>query len=329
MQVLMLERSFARVGHALRERVPMAEPVLMRDDGSLWVHGEPRMASEIAPRVAWANSELYDGGPVRDFMVLCLKSSSLGFVQSSAAGFDHPVFGMLVDKGILLGTSTASAIAIAEFVLASVLDVWHDPARRRKTQAECRWQRQPFREVHGTHWLVVGMGNIGREIAVRARAFGAYVTGVRRNPSGQEPADRMLPTAELLSAVPEADVVVLSAPANRDTLHMVDARFLEAMRPNSILVNVARGALVDEAALLAALDLGVPACAVLDVFETEPLPPEARFWTHPRVRLSAHDAAHGSGFIARSDALFLDNLARFARGETPLQLVAPAAVKQS
>jgi phosphoglycerate dehydrogenase-like enzyme len=301
----------------------------MRDDGSLWVHGEPRVASEIAPRVAWANSELYDGGPVRDFMVLCLKSSSLAFVQSSAAGFDHPVFGMLVDKGILLGTSAASAIAIAEFVLASVLDVCHDPAGRRNAQAQCRWQRQPFREIHGTRWLVVGMGNIGREVAVRARAFGAYVTGVRRHPSGQEPADRMLPTTELLSAVPEADVVALSAPANRNTLHMVDARFLGMMRPNSILVSVARGALVDEAALLGALDRGVPACAVLDVFETEPLPPESRFWTHPRVRLSAHDAAHGSGFIARSDALFLDNLARFARGEPPLHVVAPEAVRQS
>ena len=109
---------------------------------------------------------------------------------------------------------------------------------------------------------------------------------------------------------------------------MVDAGFLAALRPDAILVNIARGALLDETALLASLERGVPACAVLDVFETEPLPAESLLWSHPRVRVSAHDAAHGSGFVTRNDALFLDNLERFARGDAPLQLVAPEIVKQ-
>jgi phosphoglycerate dehydrogenase-like enzyme len=329
MQVLMLERSFARIGRALSERLPAIEPLLMHDDGTLSLHGQPRDPSTAAPLVAWANSDLYDGGPVRDFMVLCLKSRSLRFVQSSAAGFDHPVFGMLVDNGVLLSNSAASAIAIAEFVLASVLDVCHDFASRRRAQAERRWQRQRFRELHGMRWLIVGLGNIGSEVALRARAFGAHVTGVRRTPQGNEPVDRMLPRSELLAALPESDVVVLCAPANRDSVRMVDAEFLAALRRDAILVNVARGALLDEAALLASLERGLPGCAVLDVFETEPLAPESLLWSHPRVRVSAHDSAHGSGFVSRNDALFLDNLERFARGAAPLQLVAPEIVKQA
>jgi phosphoglycerate dehydrogenase-like enzyme len=314
------EKSFARVAPALAAAVPDVEPVLMRADGSLSVDG-------ASPVVAWANSDVYDGGPVRDFMLFCLKSPSLRFVQSSAAGFDHPIFGKLVDRGIALANSPASAIGIAEFVFANVLDICHDLSERRRAQSARQWQAQTFRELHGMRWLVIGMGNIGREVAVRARAFGAHVTGVRRSIAGDEPVERMLTPSQLLPELGGADVVVVCAPANAETERMVDARFLSQLRPASILVNVARGALVDETALLAALERGVPAWAVLDVFQTEPLPVESPFWSHPRVRLSAHDAANGSGFIARNDALFIENLARFARGALPCHLVAADRIK--
>ena len=325
----MLERSFLRLERALRSEVPALQPLLMRDDGSLWLDGERCAPDAAAPVVAWANSEVYDGGPTRDFMVFCLKSPSLKLIQSSAAGFDHPVFGMLVDKGIALANSDASAIAIAEFVMASVLDLWNEGARRRSAQAEGRWEPSRFRELHGTHWLVIGMGNIGSEVALRARAFGASVSGVRRTPTGREPADRMLTPAALQQAIPQADVVVLCAPATPQTQQLVNADFLRGMRPRSVLVNVARGALVDEGALLEALERGVPEYAVLDVFAQEPLPAQSPFWSHPRVRVSAHTAAASDGFTRRSDRLFLDNLARFARGETPLRVVPAEVVKQS
>ena len=325
----MLERSFQRLERALRSEVPSLQPLLMRDDGSLWLNGERCAAEAAAPLAAWANSEVYDGGPTRDFMVFCLKSPSLKFIQSSAAGFDHPVFGMLVDKGIALANSDASAIAIAEFVMASVLDLWNDPAQRRRAQADCRWEMHRFRELHGTHWLVIGMGSIGSEVALRARAFGAKVSGVRRTPTGSEPADCMLTPAALHEASPQAVVVVLSAPATPQTQHLVNADFLRAMRPHSVLINVARGALVDEAALLQALERGVPEYAVLDVFAQEPLPAQSPLWSHPRVRVSGHTAAASDGFLRRSDRLFLDNLARFARGETPHRLVPPEVVKQT
>jgi phosphoglycerate dehydrogenase-like enzyme len=327
MQILMLERSYERIGAQLREHAPALEPLLMAQDGSLRLHGQPIEPRAARPAMAWANSDLYAGGPVREFMVLCLKSESLRFVQSSAAGFDHPVFGMLVDKGVLLANSDASAVAIAEFVVSSVLDHFQPNARRRAAQAERRWERTPFREVFGTTWLVVGTGSIGRQVAVRARAFGARVLGVRRTPRGDEPVDRMLRPDAVASVLPEVDVVALCAPANADTRHMVDAAFLSRMRARSVLLNIGRGSLVDEGALLASLERGVPEVAILDVFETEPLPSESPLWTHPRVRVSAHNAAFGDGFQARNDALFLRNAARFSAGEPPEHLVDAATVK--
>jgi phosphoglycerate dehydrogenase-like enzyme len=129
--------------------------------------------------------------------------------------------------------------------------------------------------------------------------------------------------------LPSCDVVVLAAPSNPESRHVIDASRLQRMKPGSILVNIARGALIDEPALLASLERGVPACAILDVFETEPLPSESPLWSHPRVRVSAHDAANSDGFVTRNDELFLRNLARFAAGQTPDLVVDAATVKAS
>jgi phosphoglycerate dehydrogenase-like enzyme len=268
-------------------------------------------------------------GPVRDFMVFCLKSATLRFLQSSAAGFEHPVFSLLVDKGIVLANSNASAISIAEFALARVLDELQPNVQRSALQAEKRWERTPFREIAGQTWLVVGLGNIGGEVVKRARAFGAYVIGARRTVRGDDGCDRVIAIDALDEVLPSCDVVVLAAPSNPQSRHVIDAPRLARMKPTSVLVNIARGALIDEPALIASLERGVPGCAILDVFDTEPLPNESPLWQHPRVRVTAHNAANSDGFIARNDALFLRNLARFAAGEVPELLVDAATVKAS
>jgi phosphoglycerate dehydrogenase-like enzyme len=321
MQVLIYERTYRRLQAAL-DAIAGAEFVCVRDDGAFLLGGEQPLA-EPRFEAAWFTNDLFRLGPVREFMIACLKSSTLKWMQSSAAGFDHPVFGKLAEKGVQLSTSHAAAIAIAEFVLSSVLDCFQPNPQRRAHQAARRWQRERFRELHGTSWLIVGIGHIGGEVALRARAFGAHVIGVRRNPSGQEPAERVITPAHMLDAVPAADVVVLAAPHNAESTHIVDRRFLAAMKPGSVLVNVGRGSLVDEAALLAALDRGIPEHAVLDVFETEPLPEASPLWTHPRVRLSPHDSADSDGINTRNDTLFLENLPRVIAGERPLHLVDP------
>jgi phosphoglycerate dehydrogenase-like enzyme len=159
------------------------------------------------------------------------------------------------------------------------------------------------------------MGSIGAEVAVRARALGATVTGVRRHPVGDEPVDRMVLPPDLPGVLPEADVVVISAPASASTHHLVDAAFLAAMAPGSLLVNVGRGELVDEGALIAALDRGRPAAAVLDVTAVEPLPADNPLWSHPRVVITPHVAGQTGTSNARYLPLVLDNLGRYRAGE--------------
>ncbi|MDE0407607.1 MAG: D-2-hydroxyacid dehydrogenase, partial [Alphaproteobacteria bacterium] len=214
--------------------------------------------------------------------------------------------------------------AVADYVMAGVMEAFHRGEERRKQQRGRLWKRVEFREIADTRWLVFGMGHIGRAVARRAKGFDAHVTGVRRNPAGNEPADATIAPAGLARALPEADVVVLTAPLTDETRGVVDADFLDAMKAGSVLVNVARGGLVDERALLAALDRGRPAHAVLDVFEEEPLPAWNRFWSHPRVLMSAHCAGASPGTIRRNDELFLDNLDRFLSGRLLRLRIDPA-----
>jgi phosphoglycerate dehydrogenase-like enzyme len=137
----------------------------------------------------------------------------------------------------------------------------------------------------------------------------------------------MVTPDRLGEVIGEADVVVLSAPATPGSRQLVDAGFLAAMKSGSLLVNVGRGALVDEAALLDALDTGTPAVAVLDVFEHEPLPPDHPFWTHPRVRVTPHNAAGGFGRLRRQAELFDANLDRWLAGR-PLEYDVTDAIKE-
>jgi phosphoglycerate dehydrogenase-like enzyme len=247
-------------------------------------------------------------------------------VQSATAGFDHPMFGQLVSKGVSLTTSHGQAVGMADYVLAGVLDHFQRGPERRAAQTAHVWWRESFREVEGTRWLVIGFGAIGQGVAKRARAFGAEVIGVRRNPAIHPLADRIVGLNVLAGELPDADVVVLSIPLSAATRHLANAGFFAAMKPGSVLVNVGRGGLVDEPALLAALDRGIPAHAVLDVFAIEPLPTESPFWDNPRVAVNGHASGLTGGQHLRNQALFLDNLARFAAGEPLLNLARPEDV---
>jgi len=312
-RVLIYEPSYRRLANEL-EGLGF-EPVLMAQDGEMSLNGAPISVPDAALEAGWANGEVFLSPVVRPFSVALLKSPTLKWLQSGAAGFDHPMFGQFVQRGVRLTTSHGQSLGMAEYVLAGVLDHFQKGPERRAAQAASDWRRIHFREINGSHWLIIGFGAIGQGVAARARSFGARITGVRRDVSPHPLADALAPLDKVPDLLPQADVVVLSTPLTAATRHMVDAAFLAAMKPGSVLVNVGRGGLVDEAALLAALDRGVPEHPVLDVFETEPLPADSPFWRHPRVAVSAHTSGETDGQSTRNDATFVENLKRFLGGE--------------
>ncbi|MFC1885831.1 D-2-hydroxyacid dehydrogenase [Thermodesulfobacteriota bacterium] len=314
MKILFYEKTFCRIKEKLSKTAPAVTPIIMHNDGSLSCEGKTIDKGDAQPEAAFGCSDLYNLGPARDFMILLLKSETMRWMQSGAAGFDAPVFGRLAEKGVRLTKSNSAAIAIAEFVMGSVLNAFQPNRKRRESQQKREWAKYEFQEIHGTSWLIIGLGNVGREIAVRASAFGCRVTGVRRKPVGNEPATEVITSDKIMSVLPSTDVVVLSASLNSETKHMVNNEFLAAMKPASVLVNVGRGSLIDEDTLIKSLDKGIPACAILDVFETEPLPRESPLWTHPRVRATAHCSARSPEKQARGDRVFFDNLKRYMDG---------------
>jgi len=318
MRLLIYEASFRRLEAATAALRPAVEFVLMDETGALTLDGRPIAIEDAGVEAAWANGDAWQGPAARDFSVAILKSPRIKWLQSGAAGFDHPMFGELVRRQVRLTTSHGQAVGMADYVLWGVLDHFQRGPERREAQGQREWRRLRFRDLAGSRWLVIGFGSIGQGVGVRARAFGAHVTGVRRNQAPHPAADAIAADADIARLLPEADVVVLSVPLTPETRHVVDARFLAAMKPGSVLVNVGRGGLVDEPALLAALETGAPEHAVLDVFETEPLPADSAFWGHPRVTLTPHSSGISSGAMDRNDELFLENLRRYLAGE-PLE----------
>ncbi|MBU1375306.1 MAG: D-2-hydroxyacid dehydrogenase [Alphaproteobacteria bacterium] len=321
MRLLIHERAYRRNEAAIAAHGPAVEPLLLTDAGEVTLNGAALSLEDARPEAAWANSDVFFGGGMRAFASATLKSPDLKWVQSGAAGYDNAIFGQFVQKGAALTTSHGQAVGIADYVLWGVLDVYQDGPARRADQTTHTWKRLPYRELEGSRWVVLGFGAIGHGVAVRAKAFGAHVTGVRRSGGSDPAADRMVTPAQFLDVIADADVVALCAPATPETRHIANAEAFGRMKPGSVLVNVGRGALVDEPALLAALAAGAPSHAVLDVFEVEPQPADSPFWDHPQVTMTPHAAGMSSGNAPRNDALFLENLGRYLAGQ-PLENVA-------
>jgi phosphoglycerate dehydrogenase-like enzyme len=314
MQLLIYRDSFEIVRDALAER-PDVVPLILEDDGRC-VDAAGTAVEDPRPDAAWFSRELMlkEQAPTRDLVRIVLQAGTVRWIQSSAAGFEHPVFGRFLEAGIRLSVNDASSIAIAEYVLAEVLACFQPLVARRSAQAAARWERLPFRELHGTRWLIVGYGSIGRAVAQRAAGFGASIVGVRRTPQPDPLALRVVGPDALLAEAREADVLVIAAAANASSRQLIDADVLAAMQADAVLVNVARGALVDEAALLASLDAGRPGAAILDVFDAEPLPEDSPLWRHPRVRLTAHCSGQSDGVARRGATVFLEHLDAFRAG---------------
>ena len=191
-----------------------------------------------------------------------------------------------------------------------------------KLQNEHNWQRGlPIQELFGKTLLIIGAGGIGQEIAVRAKAFGMRIFGSSRHPEPLPNFDKVVRANEWKELLPEAEFVVIAAPLTPETKGMIDMETLGLFRPDSYLINIARGAIVDELALTKALQEGWIAGAALDTVFTEPLPAESPLWTLPNVFITPHCSGNSPRVKERTLALFLDNLTRYRQGQPLRNLV--------
>jgi len=251
---------------------------------------------------------------------------SINVLQTFNAGLDDPWYKKLSDKGIRICNSSAQAVAISEYVMAQVMSEIHPIGLQRDQQTAKIWQRTPFRELSRTNWLVIGYGPIGQGVVKRVNAFGASVNIIRRSKIPTDDVDAVGTLADLGDFLPAADVVVLACPLNTDTRGFANEGFFKEIKKDAILVNIARGALIDDKALIAALNDDRLACAILDVFHEEPLPSDNSLWSHPKVRLTPHTSFNGNGVRDRWDQLFLDNINRFVQNDTLLHEVNPGDI---
>lgn len=267
----------------------------------------------------------FDADPAftRRFLGSTLRASNLRWMHLPNAGIDHPVFGRLLEQGVRLTTSSgAAAEPIAHTAIAGLLALARGWPRWWAAQGRHEWaphRDQAPRDLRGQTMVIVGLGAIGNEIARLAQALGLHVIGVRHRPrTVHDHVDEMHPPATLRDLLPRADWLVLACPLTEDTRGLIDAGALAQLQTTAHVINVARGQIVDEPALIAALQGKRLAGAYLDVFASEPLPGDSQLWDLPNVLISPHDSAASTGNSARVSELFLRNLEHWLRGE-PLE----------
>ena len=274
--------------------------------------------------VACLSNDLYPGG-ADAYMRVVLDAPRLDWFHTSSAGIDHPVFSMITAGGARLSTgSGSSATPIAHHVVMLLLALSRDLPGLLADQRAERWRTDwHFVDLEERTVGIVGMGPIGCETARLCTALGMHPIGLRRTVQGDEPCptwtfDRL---DELLGTV---DDLVLAAPLTDTTRRMIGARELAMLRPGARLVNVGRGELVDEGALVDALRSGHLAGVGLDVTVTEPLPADHPLWHLPNVIVTPHVSGETDLTERRAATLFIDNVWRYVRGE-PLrnEVVAP------
>jgi len=307
---------FAHVAYRLGERFAL------RDTGINCF--EVRSADELTARIAEVDVLLVSGLWRNE---LIPAAARLAFIQSISAGTDQYSREALGSAGIRVASAQgANERAVAEHAIALILALARQLPQARDNQVAKKWRgmigeiAQREDELGGKTLVIVGMGRIGARLAQLAKAFDMKVIGTRRDVSkGAGFADRVVGEAELLAVLPEADFVALTCPLTPATENLINARALEAMKPSAYLVNVARGKVVDEPALVDALRRGAIAGAALDCVWQEPLPAASPLWSVPNVLITPHAAGETRRYEDNVIDLLLENLERLWRGETVLR----------
>ncbi len=301
-----------------------------------WLHlpmdPEARVPDERLPdiEVAYYSSDVYETRP-RSFFSAVRKAPNLRWLQTFNVGVDHPIFKELLGRGIRVTSAAGtSAVPIAQSAITGLLmlargfPAWLQ-AQQNRTWLQFRGSQGPA-DLPGQTVCVLGMGSIGRESARLAQALGMEVIGIRRSARvPDDPVDEMHTPDKLAEVLPRCQWLVIACPLTAETRRLVDAAMLARLPQGARVINVARGEIVDEAALIQALQEGRLAGAYLDVFEKEPLPPESPLWTLPNVIVTPHNCGASSGNDARVLALFGDNLERWLSGRPLVNEIGPSA----
>jgi phosphoglycerate dehydrogenase-like enzyme len=290
-----MARTRGPLSSALRARVPEPDA----EQRELWQRAEVVLALDL---------------PSQHLSAL----PKLRWVQAYSSGVEHFDLRALAAQGVVLSSAAGvGAVPIAEFVLGRLLEVWKQSRALESMQRGRNMKRTAARLLAGSTLGIVGFGAIGRAIAERAHALGMRVIANRKHPAAADPPaflDALHGADGFVQILAESDAVVLCVPDAADTRNLIDAKALARMRPGSVLCNVARGSLVDEGALIAALRSGQLGAAILDVTRVEPLPTDDPLWEAPNLYLSPHSAVSPESYDARLLELFAENLERYVAG---------------
>jgi len=271
---------------------------------------------------------------------LAQRAPNLRWVQLLSAGADHAMGAAKSANFTMTTASGIHATPIAEYTIASMLAYAHGFHQLIRAQLRHEWKRSGFpgtvQELRGQTFGVIGYGSIGRESARMAKALGMRVLALKRDPSnrgddGWCPAglgdpegvipEKFFGPEQREEIVRESDYMTVTLPLTEHTRKFIGAREIAAMRPGAYIVNIGRGEVIDESALIEALKAGKIGGAGLDVFEKEPLPKESPIWDLENVILTPHMSGANRGYLDKACALFADNIRRFAAGQPLLNVV--------
>ncbi len=248
---------------------------------------------------------------------------SVRWVSNAGAGVEHLT---PWDPSRISVTNAAGVLSefLAEYTITALQMANVGFPRLMAQQRRSEWTQHAWTPIAGKTISIIGLGNVGRAVARRAKALGMHVIGVRARKVETPCVDLLLPLNRLCNAMARADFVSVHAAETPETRGMIGQAAFACMGRGTVLLNASRGPLVDEAALLEALENGKVSCAILDVFDREPLPVGHPFWSHEKVVMSPHMADYVPDWQGRMFGAFLDNLARYRRGEPLLNVVDPA-----
>lgn len=254
----------------------------------------------------------------------------LKWLHSTAAGVSQLMYPELRESGIVLtNPSGIFSPPMAEHTMGLMVAMARNFPDSVRFQDRCEWGQQqisgplgPLTELNGQLLLIIGYGSIGRELARRARAFDMRVWGVNRSGKGDATlVDKIVPISQLDSVLPEADYIVIAAPETHETQHLIGAAQIAKMKPSARLINVGRGSLLDETALVRALDSKALRGAALDVTGTEPLPADSPLWKAPNLFITPHTSGVSDRLWQKQTKLLMDLLERWFDGRELFNVV--------